>query len=174
MELKITVENKSVTLSGSEAVLDSLFTLPPWKLPRTESKIKPAILGCLMGIGEKATNELVPVFISELQKAKNEFQKKLDETGHADNNLTQDAMTPGHFKIVRSVRVQAWKFEIGVSQREDSLVLTLLSAEFKPTVKGPMVSQVSKKALERDLNKNRVTAGGKKLDLLVKKLQVKL
>ncbi len=175
MELKITVEDKSITICGSEVILDSLFTLPPWKLPRTESKVKPTVLGCLMGIGEKATNEVVPVFHSEFQKVKDAFQKNLDETGHADNSLTQSVLTPGHFKVVRSVRFQAWKFDIEVSQKEDtSLVLTMLSAEFKPQVRGPVVPQVSKKSLERDQNKNRVTAGNKKLDLLVKKLQDRL
>lgn len=174
MELKITIENKSVTVSGSEAVLDSLFTLPHWKLPRTESKVKPAILGCLLEIGEKASKDIVPIFLSEYQKAKEEFQKKLDETGHADNTLTQDAMIPGHFKVIRSVKIQAWKFEIEVRQTDSNFTFNIVSAEFKPHVKGPVVAQMSKKALERDLNKNRTTAGNKKLDLLVKKLQERL
>lgn len=175
MELKITVEDKSVVISGSESVFEMLLTLPPWKLPRTDSKVKPTILGCLMEIGEKATKDLVPLFISEYQKAKDDFQKKLDETGHVENSLTQDALTVGHFKIVRSVHIKAWKFGIEVSQAPDSgFLFTLLTAEFKPHVKGEVPAQMSKKALERDLNKNRSTAGTKKMEQLVKKMQVRL
>ena len=175
MEVKITVEDKSVTISGSEAVFDSLFTLPPWKIPRTQSKVKPVVLGCLMEIGEKATHDLVPIFVAEYQKAKDEFQKKLDETGHVESGLTQDAMTVGHFKIIRSVHIKAWKFGIEVSQGSDSSFLfTLLSAEFKPHGRSEIPTQMSKKTLERDLNKNRTTAGSKQLALLVKKMQDRL
>ena len=174
IDLNISWGEKSCKISGSEEVFNLLFTLPPWKLPRIDASIKPSVLGCLVEIYEKANRELIPVLHSEFKNAKEDFDKKLSETGHVENKLTQDILIPGHFKIVRSVRVHGWKFDVQVGMKEnsDEFLFTLISAEFKPKNNRNFAApQVTKRSLERDLNKNRATAGNKKLELLVRKFQ---
>ena len=175
VKFEITSEDgtsKSCDISGTPEVLNQLFTLPHWKLPHTSGKTEPHLVGVFFDIFEKFIKEHGPAFSTEFEAKKEKFRKTLEDEGAVCHSLTKEVLLKGEFSITRSIRLGPWKFTLSMSESLTGYALTLKSVESKTNQKTlrTFVPQITQKSLERDFNKNRATAGFKKLELLSKSL----
>lgn len=170
------------TLSLEPSILETLKQMPSWKLPR-EDKSDNTLMNSFYSIYTKSV-PLIQEYQMMASAKKLELEKELVDNGSLSLENGQFLTIPGKFSIVRSIRLDNWKIKVSVAFNESlegvissnasDYTITVLELDNKTVTGVPdKTPMIRKGSLIRDLNKNRPTAGTKKIDAFAKEFNTK-
>lgn len=169
-------------LSLEPSVLETLKQMPSWKLPR-EDKSDNTLMNSFYSIYTKSV-PLIQEYQIMASAKKLELEKELVDNGSLSLENGQFLTVTGKFSIVRSIRLEPWKIKVSVtfngnlegllSSDVSDYTITVLELDNKTATGVPdKTPMIKKSSLIRDLNKNRPTAGTKKIDAFAKEFNAK-